>query len=87
MQNYLPGKLIYSSDKLFFLSFFLFFNGCTCAYERPQARGQIGATATATLDPSRICDLHRSLRQRRILNPLREARDQTRILTDPISGS
>ena len=37
-------------------------------------------TATATLDPSHICDLHRSSQQRWILNPLSEARDQTRIL-------
>ena len=30
------------------------------------------ATATATPDPSRIWDLHRSLRQHQILNPLGE---------------
>ena len=39
-------------------------------------------TATATPDPSHIHDLHCSLWQRRILNPLSEARDRTRILTD-----
>ena len=39
-------------------------------------------TATATPDPSRICDLHHSSRQLRILNPLREARDRTRLLMD-----
>ena len=33
------------------------------------------ATATATQDPSCICDLHHSSRQRRIRNPLSEARD------------
>ena len=33
------------------------------------------ATATATPDPSHVYDLHQSSRQRRILNPLREARD------------
>ena len=32
-------------------------------------------TATAVLDLSCICDLHRSARQCQILNPLREARD------------
>ena len=32
-------------------------------------------TATATSDPSCICDLHSSLRQRGILNPLNKARD------------
>ena len=34
------------------------------------------ATATATLDLSHICDAHHSSRQRWILNPLSEARDQ-----------
>ena len=34
-------------------------------------------TTTATRDPSRICDPHHSSRQRRILNPLSEARDGT----------
>ena len=40
--------------------------------------------AIATRDPSCICDLHRQLQ---ILNPLIEARDQTRILTEAVSGS
>ena len=40
-------------------------------------------TATAMRDLSRVCDLHRSSRQRQILNPLSEASDQTRILMDP----
>ena len=34
-------------------------------------------TTTATQDLSRFCSLHRSSWQHRILNPLREARDQT----------
>ena len=33
------------------------------------------ATVTAMPDPSHICDLYHSSRQRRILNPLREAKD------------
>ena len=33
-------------------------------------------------DLSHVCDLHHSSRQRQILNPLSEARDQTRILMD-----
>ena len=37
-------------------------------------------TAVATPDPSYICDLHHSLWQRWILNPLNKARDQTHIL-------
>ena len=54
-----------------------------------QARGLIGvtaadhATATAMQDPSRIFDLHHSLWQRQILNPLSEARDQTGNLMVP----
>ena len=34
------------------------------------------ATAAATRHPSDVCDLHHRSRQRRILNPLSEARDQ-----------
>ena len=34
-------------------------------------------TATATWDPSQVCDLHHRSRQRRILNPLSKARDRT----------
>ena len=33
--------------------------------------------ATAAQDPSCVCDLHRSSRQHKILNPLIEARDGT----------
>ena len=40
-------------------------------------------TATATPDPSRVCDLHHSSQQRKILNPLSEARDRTRNLVVP----
>ena len=39
-------------------------------------------TATATRDPSQLCDLHHGSWQRSILKPLREARDRTRILMD-----
>ena len=41
------------------------------------------ATATATRDPSTVCDLHHSSRQQRILNPPNKARDQTCVLMDP----
>ena len=37
-------------------------------------------TATAVLDLSHVCDLQHSSQQHQILNPLREARDRTRIL-------
>ena len=39
--------------------------------------------ATATPDPSHVCDLHHSSRQRWILNLLSEARDRTHNLTVP----
>ena len=39
-------------------------------------------TASATPDPSRICDLNCSLEQHQILNPRTEARDRTHTLTD-----
>lgn len=48
---------------------------------------QTYATATATPDPSHICDLCRGLLQHQILNLLNEARDQTRILMDTMLGS
>ena len=40
-------------------------------------------TATTPPDPSCIFDLHHSSQQRRILNPLSEARDQTHNLVVP----
>ena len=42
------------------------------------------AAATATPDPSLVCDLHHSSGQRRILNLLSEGGDQTHILMDAI---
>ena len=39
-------------------------------------------TATATQDLSHVCDVHGSLQQPWILNPLSEAKDQIRILMD-----
>ena len=65
---------------LFVCLFVLPFRPKPAAYRSSQARGRIGAavtaytTATATSDPSRVCDLHSS-RQRRILHPLIKARD------------
>jgi len=40
------------------------------------------ATATATQNPSHVCNLHHRSWQHQILNPLSEARDQTHILMD-----
>ena len=38
---------------------------------------QLPASTTATPDPSHVCSLHHSSRQRRMVNPLSEARDRT----------
>ena len=43
-------------------------------------------TAIATEDPSCVWDLHHSLWQHWILNPLTEARNQTCILTETTLG-
>ena len=66
------------------LSFFFFlFMATPAAYGSSWAREgnklqlPVYATATATLDPSCICDLRCSQRQHQILNPLSEARDRT----------
>ena len=40
------------------------------------------ATATTKWEPSHVCDLYHSSRQRRILNPLSKAKDRTCILMD-----
>ena len=40
-------------------------------------------TATATQDPSHVCDLYHSSQQCWVLNALSEARDRTHILMDP----
>ena len=44
---------------------------------------QAYTTATATPDPSRICNLHHSSWQHQILNPLSKARNRTRSLMVP----
>ena len=73
---------------IYFILFFCLFRAAPTAYGGSQARGLIGAiavayaTATATQDPSRVCDLHYSSRQGQILNPLSETRDRTCVLMD-----
>ena len=47
-----------------------------------QLPGYTTATATATQDLSRVCDLQHSLRQHQILNLLSRARDGTCVLMD-----
>ena len=73
-----------NSSKTFFLKV------ASAAYGSSQARVGVEselqlpayATATSMPDLSRVCDLHCSSRQRRILNPPMGARGQTRILMD-----
>ena len=67
---------------------FFFPQGCTCSiWKFPGVKSELQlpayTTATATPDPSLICHLHHSSWQRQILNPLSEARDQTRNLMVP----
>ena len=65
----------------FFCFLFLLFRAAPGAHGGSQARGPIRAPAAglhhspAPRDPSLICNLHRSSRQRRILHPLIGARD------------
>ena len=48
----------------------------------PELLLPVYATATATWDPSSVCNPNHSARQRRILNPLSKAMDRTCILMD-----
>ena len=67
---------------------FLLFTVTPGANGSSQARGLIGAaaeasaTATTTLDLRCNCDLHHSLQQYQIANPLSEAGDQTHFFMD-----
>ena len=67
---------------------FFFLRTAPVACGISQARGHIRAAGTSlhhshrNAGPSHICDLHHSLQQRQILNPLSKARNQTHILID-----
>ena len=74
---------------LHFFFFFLTLKGLYLQHiEVPRLRVELEpqlpafTTATATQDPSCVCDLHYSSQQGRILNPLSEARDRTCVLVD-----
>ena len=58
--------------------FFFLFRAPPAAYRCSQARGLIGAAATATATR----DLSHVSQQHRILNPLSKARNRTRIFMD-----
>ena len=70
----------------FFFPFFVFLGPYLWHMEVPRLGVQLElqllayTTAKATQNPSHIWNLHHSSRQRHILNPLCEARDQTHIL-------
>ena len=70
----------------YFIIYLFIYRATPVAYGGSQARVKLElqlpayTTATATLDPSHICNLHHSSRQCLILNPLSEAGDQTHIL-------
>ena len=71
-----------------YLVSYLLFRAVPAAYGSSQVRLELElqlpvcTTAIATWDPSCICDLHHSSRQRWILNPLSEDRDRTHIFMD-----
>ena len=79
-----PNKIKQNTQSLFFYFYFACFIGLYPQHMEVPRLGveselQLPAytTATATQDLSFTCDLHHSSRQHRILNPLKEARDQT----------
>ena len=92
--TYLDSFLLHhdgnSSSFFFFFVFFLLFLGLLPPHmEVPRlgAESELQppayARATATRVPSRICNLHHSSWQRRIVNPLSKGRDRTRNLMVP----
>ena len=83
----------YSKNRGFFIYLFiyLFLGPKPWHMEVPGLGGQIRtalpAYTTATPDLSHVCKLHYSSRQHWIINPLSQARNQTHIFTDTMSGS
>ena len=83
---------IFSNQWVFLFLFFFLGGGIPAAYGGSQARGRIRAVAAGLPHSHLLCkvmqdlsgtfDLHHSSRPHRILNPLREDRDQTHILMD-----
>ena len=73
------GGVQYANLDWVLVYLFLLSRAAPVAYGRSQAI----ATATATLDLSRVCDLHHSSGQCWILHPPSKARDGTCIPMDP----
>jgi len=67
-----------------FLFFVFVFKGLTPVIWRFPGKGSNrSCSCWPTPQPSQVCNLHHSSRQRWTLNPLNKARDQTCILMDP----
>ena len=90
-QSFPLQKFVIQRSKifLFFFSFFVFSGLHLLHVEVPrlgiksELQPLAYITATATPDLSHVCNLRHSSQQRRILNPLSEARDGTLNLTVP----
>ena len=81
-------SIIFLNLKYLYLFIFCLFQGCTCSIWRFSGQGSNQSCSHQPIpqplpDPSRVCDLHHSSQQHQILNPLSEARDQTRNLIVP----
>ena len=76
----------YCTLKIHFLFFFFssLFRAAPAAYEVPKLELQLLAYAPATPDLSGTCDLHCSLLQQQILNPLGKASNQTHMDTSQV---
>ena len=79
-------------ENCFFFFFFFFLKvACVAGVPRPGVKSELERqayiTATATPFPSLVCNLHLSVWQCQILNPLTETGDQICILMDTMLGS
>ena len=87
--SFWPSSALLSLLEVLISFYFIYFYFCLLraaprAYGGSQARGSNQICCHQPMpDPSHICDLHHSSRQRLILNPLSEARDQTHNLIVP----
>ena len=96
MEAYILGedgwaRWVHCEASLYFFFFFCLFLG---PHPRHMESPRLGVelelqlltytTATATQDPSHICNLYHSSQQRRIPNPLSKARDQTLMVPSQI---
>ena len=87
--GYLLLLLLFFFFFFFFLSFCYFFGPLPRHMKVPRLGVELEleplayASATATGDPSHVCNLYNSSQPRRIFNALIEARDRTRNLMVP----